>query len=273
MTDWDGYDVPGLWEATRAEGSAAGWAQVAAWQTLAGHQATAVAALRTTRDHLAAAWPPSEDPVAGDLLRQLDDLIADTESLAIAAAANTEVLHRVVSELVGAKSDLDEAQSTWEQVTTDWDPEWWDGMAARLNERARERMAHSDAVVALHSRAFIACAHPAESLRADPPGHRPSAKPADPANPALPNAEPKEAPVDSTLPIPAGHPLAETGGVYHLPWQGREGWIQAGAPPEQRTRRSIRRSRRGRVDCEWEVASGVPTVIGTPGPLNAPRSL
>lgn len=251
MTDWDAYDVPGLWLATRQEGAAADWAQVAAWQTLASHQATAVAALRTTRDHLAEAWPPEGDPIAESLLRQLDDLIADTESLAIAAAANTEVLHRVVSELVAAKSDLGEAQDEWEQVTTDWAPEWWDGMAARLNERARERMAHSDAAVALHARAFIACG----------PNQRP------------PQVEPElETPgEDSTLPIPPGHPLAETGGVYHLPRLGQEGWIQADVQPEQKPRRPVRRSRRGRVDCEWEVAAGVPTVIGMPGPLNAPR--
>ena len=255
MTSWERYDVPQLWLATRGEGTATGWSQVAAWQTLADHQATAVVALRSTRTHLERAWPPEESDVAAGILARLDELITVAEELAIAAASNTDALHRVVGELAEARSELDEVQEAWERVTSEWQPEWWDGLAARLNDDARSRMARSDDAVERHARSFVVPRAPSGMVAA-----------AEQVAEPLPNTA-------SGLPIPQGHPLAGAGGVYHLPAAGAEGWIQA-APmaqptpaerhtqPQTQTQRAIQHSRLGKADCEWEVATGVPTVIG-----------
>jgi hypothetical protein len=254
MTGWERYDVPRLWLATRGEGTATGWSQVAAWQTLADHQATAVAALRSTRAHLERAWPPEESGVAAGVLARFDELIAAAEELAAAAAANTDALHRVVGVLVEARSDLDEVQAAWERVTSEWQPEWWDGMASRLNGDARERMARSDTAVAQHARSFVIPGSPA---RPEPPT-------------TIAHDQVETEP--SVLPLPPGHPLAGAGGIYHLPNGTGDGWIQANPLPAAATQqtstepkkqqRAVRHSRRGKADCEWEVATGVPAVIG-----------
>jgi len=260
MTGWERYDVPRLWLATRGEGTASGWSQVAAWQTLADHQATAVVALRSTRALLERAWPPEESDVASNILARLDELICVAEELAIAAATNTDALHRVVRELAEAKSEIDEVQAAWERVTSEWQPEWWDGMASRLNEDARGRMTRSDDAVERHARSFVVPQAPGGTTTAS----------AQRATDLLPD-------VESGLPLPRGHPLANAGGVYHLPQATTEGWIQATpmaqptpadpkAQTQPQTQRAIRHSRRGKADCEWEVATGVPTVIGEPPP-------
>jgi len=245
MTGWERYDVPRLWLATRGEGTATGWSQVAAWQTLADHQATAVVALRSTRAHLERAWPPEESDVAAGILARLDELITVAEELAIAAASNTDALHRVVGELAEARSELDEVQDAWERVTSEWQPEWWDGLASRLNDDARSRMARSDDAVERHARSFVVPRAPSGMATA------PEEQAAEP----LPNTA-------SGLPIPHGHPLASAGGVYRLPEPGAEGCIEAAPVQAEQRKRVVQHSRLGKADCEWEVATGVPTVIG-----------
>ncbi|HZM78415.1 MAG TPA: hypothetical protein VFC19_22035 [Candidatus Limnocylindrales bacterium] len=257
QTVWEAYDVPRLWDAVDLEDDPLGWDQVIgvrrAAELLTGHSET----LRAKRENVAQAW---QGPTAALMLSRLDSLITsisrDAASLTVAARG----LHGIMTALAAARKKIQPLVLRWDEVTGDWIPEFWDEVAAELNDQARTAMLVAAAEVRDHASRLGPPSVPFESTTAVPPplpGYSPTTSDSPRAGawlagmprpvPAMPGH-----PV-SMLPIPPGNPYAPGGGAYLLPGPGvgPHGFIVPMAA------------------LHWRVPKGLPPVIlpvaGSPG--------
>jgi hypothetical protein len=253
QTVWEAYDVPRIWDAVHLEDDPLGWEQVRglnrAAELMTGHSE----GLRAKRELVARAW---QGPAADLMLSRLDSLITsatrDAASLTVAARG----LHGIMTALAGARKRVQPLALRWDEVTSDWIPEFWDEVAAELNDEARTAMLVAAAEVRDHAGRLEAqeiARGTATSAPPPLPGYSPTTSD-DPALAGMPKPVPAVPghPV-SMLPIPPGNPYAPGGGAYLLPGPGvgPHGFIlpmAAAAPP------SVRQS-------FWRVPKGVPPVI------------
>lgn len=321
--DWGAYDVPRIWDAVRLEDDFLAWEQVKGFENLATLLIAQQARLRRLRETLVAAWDPAKHPAAAHYVALLDDLIRSVEQDAIAHASTSRALHAILTTLKAAKERIGLLKREWDNVTTDWIPEWWDNQAGDLNRRARHVMRQAEEAIADHRRRLLLAPVYAYTGTASEPDHGNSSRsevrpkrtivppPPVPGYDPVPSeyqAPQHQAPQHqspelqglppprgvlqhvpavpgspiSLLPVPPGNPYAPGGGAYVLPGPGigRGGWIypmhsspsgpQAGPQsPEampasgQARPREEGKPRRARL-MVWDVAQGVPPVIGDP---------
>ena len=253
QTVWEAYDVPRLWDAVNLEDDPLGWEQVTglrrAAELLTGHSET----LRAKHGLVAQAW---QGPTAALMLSRLDNLITsvtrDAASLTVAARG----MHGIMTALAGARKKIQPLAARWDEVTGDWIPEFWDEVAAELNDQARTAMLVAAAEVRDHSSRLGAPSVLPETTATSAPPPLPGYAPTTSDTPQLAGM-PRPVPAMpghpvSMLPIPPGNPYAPGGGAYLLPGPGvgPHGFIvpMAAAPPPLKP--SI-----------WRVPKGVPPVI------------
>ncbi|GIF90446.1 hypothetical protein [Catellatospora chokoriensis] len=344
-TNWDAFDVPRLWDSVRAEDDPAAWKQAHGWENLGQMLADQHDRLLRLREALAAGWDPIKSPAARVFFRVLDGLLVSMREDAYAHTSTARGVDGILTTLKTAKQKLDPLKREWDDVTTDWLPEWWDNAADDLNRQGRAALEEVDKAVKDYRRRIVIPAEydyrvfssdvvggpttpPGPGRGLDPrPGVTPGGGTPRPPRAVTPGGNPPppvpgydpvldDGPVlegapqpvpavpgspISVLPVPPGSPYAPHGGAYVLPGPGvgRGGWIHpmpiststantaaAGRPaaggvtgavpvaapmggPGARGRADGRGGQRG-GDVVWEVARGVPPVIGqAPDPLAA----
>jgi hypothetical protein len=77
---------------------------------------------------------------ADEFLRVIDEFRAELLSDAACSRQTAYALNDTVDALVKARDQIRELKTQWDNVTTDWVPEWWDHEAADLNDKARQIM-------------------------------------------------------------------------------------------------------------------------------------
>lgn len=217
-TAWGAYDVPRLWDAVRQEDAPLGWEQVCGLRRRADLLAAHVDDLRARRDRLADAW---HGPAALALLGRWDALITtaaeETSHLTVAARG----LHGIMTALGAAKQRIEPLARQWDGITSDWIPDFWDEVAAELNDEARTAMLVAAAEIRDH-RSRLPSGSPAGDTSPPPPlpGYAPATAVGAHVT-GVPNPVPAVPgqPV-SMLPIPPGNPYAPQGGAYLLPGPG-----------------------------------------------------
>jgi len=253
QTVWEAYDVPRIWDAVHLEDDPLGWEQVyglrRAAEMLTGHSE----GLRAKREVVARAW---QGPAAALMLSRLDGLITSVTRDAASLTVATHGLHGIMTALAAARKKVQPLALRWDEVTSDWIPEFWDEVAAELNDEARTAMLVAAAEVRDHAGRLAAPEILRETATAAPPplpGYSPTTSDG-PRLAGMPRSVPAMPghPV-SMLPTPPGNPYAPAGGAYLLPGPGvgPHGFIlpmAAATPP------SVRHS-------VWRVPKGVPPVI------------
>jgi len=144
-SQWNAFDVPRLWDMLEPEGNEAVREQVRGFVRLSDALEEFYRLLRTRRDQITAAWCA---PSATEFLRRLDEFGADLLSNAACARQTAHALDSTATALATAKDQVRQLKTQWDDVTTDWIPEWWNHEAANLNEQARRVMAETDKAVA-----------------------------------------------------------------------------------------------------------------------------
>ncbi|HEX6684442.1 MAG TPA: hypothetical protein VF062_16690 [Candidatus Limnocylindrales bacterium] len=254
QTAWEAYDVPRLWDAVHLEDDPLGWEQVTGLnhtaELLTGH----CEGLCAKREAVAHAW---QGPAATQMLSRLDGLIAGARAQAVALTVAARGLHGIMTALALARKKIQPLTVRWDEVTSDWIPEFWDEVAAELNDEARTAMLVAAAEVRDHGSHLGAPETLREVGTAAPPplpGYPPTTSDS-PALAGTPQPVPAMSghPV-SMLPIPPGNPYAPGGGAYLLPAPGvgTHGFIvpMAATVAATAVRPSI-----------WRVPKGVPPVI------------
>lgn len=254
-TVWDAYDVPRLWDAVSGEDDPLGWEQVHGLQRMAEALHGHADDLRARRELLARAWQGS---TADRTLSRWDTLIATVAHEASGLTGTACGLHGIMTTLACAKQKIEPLLRQWNAITSDWIPDFWDEVAAELNEEARTIMLVAAAEIRdYRGRIPYPATHPSPSSPPPAvPGHQPATSDGEQlAGMPMPVAAAPGQPV-SMLPIPPGNPYAPHGGAYLLPGPGvgNRGFIvpMAGAVAAQPKPRS--RSR-------WTVPTGVPSLI------------
>jgi hypothetical protein len=232
QTLWEAYDVPRIWDAVHSEDDPLGWERACGLNRAAEMLTAHVEGLRARRELLAGAW---QGPSAQAMLFRLDDLIAAAGSDAAAMTAAARGLHGIMTALASARKKIQPLAVRWDEVTSDWIPEYWDEIAAELNDEARTAMLVAAAEVRDYRQRLGAPEILDEVILAAPPalpGYTPAtfAATGDGAAPAvMRSGAPATAPATvpavngqpvSMLPIPPGNPYAPDGGAYLLPGPG-----------------------------------------------------
>lgn len=253
---WEAFDVPRLWDMVEPEGNDAVRDQVLGFRQLAGVLEEFYRLLRTRRDQIAEAW---QSPASAEFLRALDEYGADVLSNSACSLQTAYALDSTVEALVQARGQIGELKTQWEDVTTDWVPEWWGHEAAKLNDDARKIMVETDKAIAAarpkitSPDILVAYGYPERPVVIEPepdrtdsalpgggsggrvppvPGYNPVAPTA--GSPELAEVSGAPRPVAavpgqpvSMLPIPPGSPYAPFGGAYILPGPGvgRGGYV------------------------------------------------
>ncbi|MFB9235197.1 hypothetical protein ACFFWC_06540 [Plantactinospora siamensis] len=106
ITDWAGWDVPGMWRMLADQDTGAQWRQVAGWRKTYELAGVHLTRLRGYRDRLAAAWPPERSPAARAYLDRLDQLIAGVAQTYDVASANYATAAAATSAIDAARADL-----------------------------------------------------------------------------------------------------------------------------------------------------------------------
>lgn len=253
-TVWDAYDVPRLWDTVRWEDDPLGWERVCGISRAAELLAAHAERLRARRETIAGSW---HGPAATHALSRLDGVIAaiDGEAATLTLAARS--LHGIMTALAVARRKIQPLPGRWEQVTSDWIPEFWDEVAAELNEEARTAMLVAAAEIRDHRGRIGPDPETVAAVAVDPPPSVPGYSPTTLDSPriaGMPTPVPATAgqPV-SMLPIPPGNPYAPGGGAYLLPGPGVGGQgfiVTMAAAPGVPAKNSF-----------WKVPAGVPPVI------------
>jgi hypothetical protein len=147
---WLAFDVPRLWSVLKDEGAPQAWEQVMAYrklgEVLEGHYRRLLA----MRPNLAEAWPTGGSTSAQEFHTLFDDHAKAVWADAVCAQTTATGLEGVIKALTEARDQIKPMYESWQNVTTDYYPEWWDAAAAKLNDRAREVMTKMEAAVADH---------------------------------------------------------------------------------------------------------------------------
>ncbi|HCU52333.1 MAG TPA: hypothetical protein DGG94_21485 [Micromonosporaceae bacterium] len=243
--------MPRLWDVVRPENDKLGWEQVTGFRHLADLLVDHYRRLRSQHDRLYSAW---QSPAAEVVLSRVDGYAKALLSDAHCAATTATALDAIMATYANAQKEMEPLVKEWNNVTTDWKPEWWDHAAEKLNSEGQDLMRHTDDAVRDHrSKIIIPRVHArggfdiGTSISSEPleggeesgstvrfavppvPGHHPLSSSGGGAElsgmPSLVPAVPGQ-PV-SMLPIPPGSPHAPYGGAYILPGPGvgRGGYI------------------------------------------------
>jgi hypothetical protein len=264
-TDWNAFDVPRMWDSVRNEDRPEAWKQMLGWERLGQLLADHHDRLATLRNELVEVWDPQRSKSAGMFMQVLDRLIYVMRENAYSSASTARGLDGVLHALKTAKEKVGPLKEKWDNVTTDWVPEWWDSAADELNNEARQTMTRAEAAVEDYRRRIVIPEKydfgDDRDRLGDPtplpdttgtggtggpgPG-RPAGVPTAPVNPPPPvpgydpvlipgpdlQGIPQPVPAVpgspiSVLPVPPGNPYAPNGGAYILPGPGvgRGGWI------------------------------------------------
>jgi uncharacterized protein YukE len=255
-TEWTAYDVPRLWDIVRLEDDQLGWEQIKGFSQLSDLLTDQYRRLRAQWTSLSDAW---QGPAADAVLSRLDTFSVALLSDAHCAATTATALHGIMSTYADARAKVGRLSDHWNNVTSDWIPEWWDQAAAELNTEGAHIMREADQAVRDHRFGIIIPSqsegqifHPLMTSDSDDPTGRSSGTvvPATPGHmpAAMPGGEhqseggvgggleladmPSQTPASpgqpvSMLPIPPGSPYAPNGGAYILPGPGvgRGGYI------------------------------------------------
>lgn len=256
-TAWDAYDLPRLWDAVRGEDDPLGWEQVCGLRRMAETLDAHVEGMRAKREALAHAW---QSPASARMLDRWDTLIAAAGHEASSLTMTARGLHGIMTALAGAKRKIEPLVGQWNDITSDWIPEYWDEVAAELNDEARTAMLVAAAEVRDHRNNILGVPAPARVVTSHPPPALPGYAPVSGGGPALAGMP---APVPavsgqpvSMLPVPPGNPYAPGGGAYLLPGPGVGGFgfiVPAPGSPDAPAQSPSRSS--------WRMPSGVPPVI------------
>ncbi|HZM77126.1 MAG TPA: hypothetical protein VFC19_15440 [Candidatus Limnocylindrales bacterium] len=241
--DWGAYNVPRDAVILQREGEDGVYQQVMAFRALSAGLGAHYRRLLMLRDELAMVWSPQVSEAAMQYQALLDQHIAAVVQDAAISSTNANLFYGIVDALADAKGKIDGYHQRWNEVTTDWTPEFWDHAAEELDGMARSQLIETDStirdwrsgiLVGDSAKPFGPAAAPPD----EPPGgggnstvsghaypvspvpgknpvtgpvlaSAPQPVPASPANPL------------SMLPIPPGaSPLAPTGGAWVLPGPG-----------------------------------------------------
>ncbi|MEU8003209.1 hypothetical protein AB0B66_18790 [Catellatospora sp. NPDC049111] len=264
-TDWNSYDVPRMWDSVRNEDDPEAWKQMLGWERLGQLLADHHDRLATLRNELVEVWDPQRSKSAGMFMQVLDRLIYVMRENAYSSASTARGLDGVLQALKAAKEKVGPLKEKWDNVTTDWVPEWWDGAADELNNEARQTMTQAESAVEDYRRRIVIpekydfgddrdrLGDPTPVPDTTGTGgtggrgpSRPSGVSTAPVNPPPPvpgydpvlipgpdlQGMPQPVPAVpgspiSVLPVPPGSPYAPNGGAYILPGPGvgRGGWI------------------------------------------------
>lgn len=245
--NWNAYDVPRLWDIVRLEDDKLGWEQINGFRQLSELLVDQYRRLRTQMTNLADAW---RAPAADVLLSRLDGFSLSLLSDAHCAATTANALDGIMTTYANARMKIGVLENHWNNVTSDWVPEWWDQAAAELNTEAAKVMLETDTAVRDHRSRIIIPAEPwatkesaeanaqTESSSGSPllvpavPGKSPTVESDGGSNdrrteaggPWLAGLPPKVPAVPgepvSMLPIPPGNSYVPSGGAYILPGPG-----------------------------------------------------
>ncbi|MDI1465881.1 hypothetical protein QEZ54_33400 [Catellatospora sp. KI3] len=260
-TNWNSFDVPRMWDSVRTEDDPIAWGQVQGWESLGQLLADQHDRLARMRNNLVSVWQPEHSEAADKFFGFLDRLILAMRENAYAAAGTARGLDGVLAALRTAKDKVAPLKEQWDNVTSDWLPEWWDHAAENLNNAARQAMTDAEVAVGDHRRRFIVpsvfdyrgeifgditaatdaddtggphCGDvpsPRDVGAPNGPPPTPGYDPVLPGGPDLASLPPAVPAVPgspvSLLPVPPGSPYAPNGGAYVLPGPGvgRGGWI------------------------------------------------
>ncbi|WP_162907797.1 hypothetical protein [Allorhizocola rhizosphaerae] len=250
--DWTAFDVPRIWEIVAAEDDPQGWEQVDGFRGLAELLVDHHRRLRVQHFNLTQAW---QSPAALGVLNHLERFAESLLSDANCAQSTAYALHGIMETYAEAHNKVERIHSQWNNVTTDWVPEWWDEAAKDLNAEAQAIMVKTDEAIRDHRRRILAPelydlsvdqhsraigigsggdVTSGEAVPVPPvPGYEPwlDRAPHGPMLTSSPNhislvpAIPGQ-PV-SMLPVPPGNLYAPHGGIYVLPGPGvtRNGFL------------------------------------------------
>lgn len=238
--DWGAYDIPRDAAILRDEGHDGAYQQVMAFRALSAGLGAHYRRILGLRDELAMVWSPQESEAALQYQQLLDQHISAVVVDAAASSTNANRFYGIVDALAVAKGKVDSYHARWNEVTTDWTPEFWDHAAEQLDGMARTELIETDTTIR-DFRSGIIVADSAKTF-ADP------SKPEGPADPSgssgngrgpvapVPGMNPVTGPAlagaplpvpasasnpPSMLPIPPGvTPLAPNGGAWVLPGPG-----------------------------------------------------
>lgn len=257
QANWPAFDIPRTADILRPENDKLGWEQVTGFRQLDELLRAHYSALMLHRNALANAW---QSPAAEAVLQHIDTFMAQLLSDANCAATTAWALNDIMATQAQTKIRIDELRHQWDDVTSDWTPEWWDHAANELNTKAVSIMDETDKALRDHrARITVPEAHKlpfADALPLAPtdvttesgpsespsgrqippvPGHEPIVSRSDtPETGNGPGLAGAPAPVPATpgqpvsmLPVPPGNPYAPYGGAYILPGPGvgRGGYV------------------------------------------------
>lgn len=242
--DWGAYNVPRDAAILQQEGDDGTYQQVMAFRALSAGLGAHYRRILLLRDELAMVWSPQESEAARQYQTLLDQHIAGVVQDAAVSSTNANLLYGIVDALAEAKGKINGYHDRWNQVTTDWTPEFWDHAAEQLDGLARDKLIETDSTIRDWRSGIIVAdsAKPFAPVPATPdeqsgsgagsvggggggypvapvPGRNPVTGPVLAGAPQPVPASPSNPP--SMLPIPPGvSTLAPLGGAWVLPGAG-----------------------------------------------------
>ncbi|MEV4411618.1 hypothetical protein [Catellatospora sp. NPDC049609] len=176
--DWNDYDVPRIWDSLSCLDHEETWEQARAIARQADLLNAQADDLVRLRERLATAWSGGQSPAAAAALGRIDWLVRALRADALAAETTARGTDGVLAAMAAAKRAMEPIANKWLGVTRT-DPRAWHSKADTLNERAREIMISTDAVVRDHRTNIIVpdptepTASPLPALQPNPDPRRP----------------------------------------------------------------------------------------------------
>jgi len=169
-TDWSNHDTPSMWRMLEPQETENHWRHAVGLRKLAELTSTHMRRLQRYRDHLADAWPPSNNAASQAFISRLDyliDHVSDTHEVAVAnyttfttAITTIEDARATVKDILGefeAKiaarkeyvSLIESAKASQLPGTTIGPPPVTDADLEHVNDRARTVMSNLSSTLAL----------------------------------------------------------------------------------------------------------------------------
>lgn len=105
-TNWNGVSMIDMWLAVGNQATEPHWQLLTGWRRTYELTLQHMAAVKTYRENLAAAWPPEKSPASAAYLQRLDELLANLRQTYDAAVANHGAFHSATLALSSARTDL-----------------------------------------------------------------------------------------------------------------------------------------------------------------------
>ncbi len=150
---WTAFDVPRIWDIVATENSPRGWEQVNGFRQLADLLVDHHRRLNGQHFELAHAW---QSPAADEMLQRVGTFAESLLSDAHCAQSTAYALHNIMTTYAEARTKIGNIHTRWDNVTTDWIPEWWDHAAEELNNEAQAIMIKTDEAVRDYRKRILA---------------------------------------------------------------------------------------------------------------------